>query len=649
MIGDTKLKVMAEEDYVALQKADNREQKTEGKHLTSDICHLTSEVMKEIILPEIERDINSGENFAKLRQMYNSFVLAIWFKEKLKESLFKYYFDSEKTDGIDLADKNIKEKVYNQYLKAYAKGVYNYIKSDYDITSRKHLKRKYYSGGITLTRDGIISSPLNTADLEKALNYCQVKLETTPQSHDFNELQRFTNRTNNWVELDKPMNERYVFDKTPENYLNAAYAALNNNFQFEPLITHKTDWFAKAHPSSLFHGLEHSCTRAINYYIFSRNRGFSKELSEFLYYVGILHDFDPNRTSNTRARVYFTLTILEKCMNNDFNGLAKNEQDILAALHGILTNKLNWQKKEYLMAMAIIARTEHPFDKEIIGKYYTTKGTTPVDQYHNLLNELKNNDNDMTTVQFIIQEAPLFSEFIDKASDFFIGNFSFAIYVSEQLVNEFETEGIKFTFGGFITRNPFILSLGIPAPNNTQHNDRLKYYNYYDLIIANTFQCKVNFLSISDALGFMPKIFVKNFQRIQHAFQQANMSYNIIGKDDLTDIAKSEVNISEAPPARDTPEAYVAAITTGEMSSSSPIFSEKQLISDGEQLGGIAFNKDFFRLDTKGNIKFDLPLEIIQKFKESSGLSFRILKIEQGVSLRDLLEKEDRELSHLPT
>ncbi|MCP4652580.1 MAG: ATP-binding protein, partial [Candidatus Omnitrophica bacterium] len=47
----------------------------------------------------------------------------------------------------DVEDKQIKQKIYNQYVEAYKKGVYDYIKKDYDPASQRALHRRYFSGG----------------------------------------------------------------------------------------------------------------------------------------------------------------------------------------------------------------------------------------------------------------------------------------------------------------------------------------------------------------------------------------------------------------------------------------------------------------------------------------------------------------------
>ena len=130
------LKVMLEEDYLSLQK-----------HTAGTVHTLGSQIIKEIILPEIEKEVNEGKNFATLRQIYSGMVLATWYKRVLKESLLgKVYANKAKVRGIDQDPQN-NEAIYKQYLAAFKKGVYNYIKEDVDKYSQQSIPRKYFAGG----------------------------------------------------------------------------------------------------------------------------------------------------------------------------------------------------------------------------------------------------------------------------------------------------------------------------------------------------------------------------------------------------------------------------------------------------------------------------------------------------------------------
>jgi len=149
LVLEAKLQAMLEEDY-ELQNTGNPPQQAgslSGTPQKEEINKTASKIMKETILPKINKDVNSGKNFSTLRQIYYSLILATWFKKKFKESFFKHYIDKGKITGIDIKDKAVKEKIYNQYIQAYTKGIYDYIKKDYDLASNKNISKRYFSGG----------------------------------------------------------------------------------------------------------------------------------------------------------------------------------------------------------------------------------------------------------------------------------------------------------------------------------------------------------------------------------------------------------------------------------------------------------------------------------------------------------------------
>ena len=141
VIVKSNLKVMLEEDFLAAQKSNSKNNSNKSRQLSN-------ELIREVILPLLKKEVNSGKNFAPLRQVYNSLILAFWFKKKLRESLISQgYVDRKKTNGVDVSDKNVDQEIYGQYLKSYKKGVYNYIREDLTPTN-EIVSRKYFSGGV---------------------------------------------------------------------------------------------------------------------------------------------------------------------------------------------------------------------------------------------------------------------------------------------------------------------------------------------------------------------------------------------------------------------------------------------------------------------------------------------------------------------
>ncbi len=148
---ESHLKVMLERDYLAQENnvigANHIIGDVNSKNI-EELSDISQEVARNILLPEIEKEVNEGKNFSKLRQIYNSMILATWYKKNLRESLLgQVYVDQNKAQGITIKDKQVKQRIYNQYLETFKKGVYDYIKIDYNQTSHQAIPRKYFSGG----------------------------------------------------------------------------------------------------------------------------------------------------------------------------------------------------------------------------------------------------------------------------------------------------------------------------------------------------------------------------------------------------------------------------------------------------------------------------------------------------------------------
>lgn len=149
-IMESHLKVMLEQDYQATSQS-----ALGGRGISTTSMsdsEFSSDIIREIIIPEIEREVNEGQNFTALRQAYQSLILATWFKQNLRSSILNNYIDQNKITGVDIEDKDQKQKIYGQYLESYKKGVFSYIKDDVDSMTEETIPRKYFSGGTNLGR-----------------------------------------------------------------------------------------------------------------------------------------------------------------------------------------------------------------------------------------------------------------------------------------------------------------------------------------------------------------------------------------------------------------------------------------------------------------------------------------------------------------
>lgn len=181
LVVESHLKVMLEEDYAALEYGRGDEKfglDRLDKKDADKIADVTSKIVREVLIPAIEEEINNGETFANLRQIYHAMVLATWYKQSLKESLLgQVYVDQNKTQGVDTRDKEVNQKIYAQYMEAFQKGVYDYIRHDYDKNTKRMVQRKYFSGGF----DGRMVSSPDVFRREHVSHLASTVKELTPQ------------------------------------------------------------------------------------------------------------------------------------------------------------------------------------------------------------------------------------------------------------------------------------------------------------------------------------------------------------------------------------------------------------------------------------------------------------------------------------
>ena len=175
-IAESHLKVMLEEDLMALDQS--FESRVLGEHRQSkaqaeDVNALSSQVVRDVLVPVIEQEVNEGRHFARLRQIYHAMILATWYKRVLKESLVKEtYVNQEKIAGIALDETQYKEEIYTQYFETLRQGVINFIREEVDPVSEQVVPRKYFSGGITPAKNldailDVVSSPIVAAQVAR--------------------------------------------------------------------------------------------------------------------------------------------------------------------------------------------------------------------------------------------------------------------------------------------------------------------------------------------------------------------------------------------------------------------------------------------------------------------------------------------------
>jgi hypothetical protein len=164
-----RLKVMLDSDYSAGQALAQSTAITDNASSREAVKN----VMRAMILPVIEKEMNEGAQFAVARQIYYAGILASWYRGKIKDSLMaSAYMDQARVQGIDLDDKSLKEQIYQRYIAAYKKGVVNFIREEEDLATGMVMPRRYFSGGmnqVSLPPAAMITRTTETPDAAMAV------------------------------------------------------------------------------------------------------------------------------------------------------------------------------------------------------------------------------------------------------------------------------------------------------------------------------------------------------------------------------------------------------------------------------------------------------------------------------------------------
>jgi hypothetical protein len=143
---ENRLKILLEQDYNAMAHS-----RSVASSTLDEVAQQTRDAMREIIIPELEREINSGSTFANLRQIFNSMILATWYKQYLRESILgQSYADKALLGGVLTTDPQMNEKIFERYVESYTKGVGDAIREELDPVTKELVPRRYVLGGIDM-------------------------------------------------------------------------------------------------------------------------------------------------------------------------------------------------------------------------------------------------------------------------------------------------------------------------------------------------------------------------------------------------------------------------------------------------------------------------------------------------------------------
>ncbi len=151
------LRVMLEQDHLkdsAVYSFNDPRQK--------ELNEYSSRLIRELIIPQLTKEVNNSRSYAKLRQVYYSLILARWFKSRFygKGGTYSSYINSQNLADLTSTQSWSKTEYFKQYQDSFNKGEYN-LKTPVSTLTGASI-RSYFSGGADFTGKNMsFSSPIS--------------------------------------------------------------------------------------------------------------------------------------------------------------------------------------------------------------------------------------------------------------------------------------------------------------------------------------------------------------------------------------------------------------------------------------------------------------------------------------------------------
>ncbi|RJO65437.1 MAG: hypothetical protein C4540_01395 [Candidatus Omnitrophota bacterium] len=139
------LKVLLEQDYLTGSELYNFKDER-----LKTLNEYAAQLMRQLIIPRLTREVNSAARYAELRQVYYSLIFAQWFKQQFagRYGLYASLVDKKILSGIDIGKPWSKSTYFKEYLASVQRG-------EFKITAPQagpdKALRTYFAGGIGLT------------------------------------------------------------------------------------------------------------------------------------------------------------------------------------------------------------------------------------------------------------------------------------------------------------------------------------------------------------------------------------------------------------------------------------------------------------------------------------------------------------------
>ncbi|PIS34049.1 MAG: phosphoglycerate kinase [Candidatus Omnitrophica bacterium CG08_land_8_20_14_0_20_41_16] len=157
------LKVMLEQDFLKDSSVYNFKDER-----AKTLNEYSSQLIRELIIPKLTKEVNLSKRYASLRQVYYSIILSRWFKSHFTGQAGKYASRIDRKDLTGLTSVAVwsKSTYFEAYKKSFAQGEYNIKETVRTPTGQ--VIRSYFSGGQVLTGQELDAATQGVSFLDRA-------------------------------------------------------------------------------------------------------------------------------------------------------------------------------------------------------------------------------------------------------------------------------------------------------------------------------------------------------------------------------------------------------------------------------------------------------------------------------------------------
>ncbi|MDD5356134.1 MAG: HEAT repeat domain-containing protein, partial [Candidatus Omnitrophica bacterium] len=142
------LRVRLEQDRIQVSDSASQAEYSFKDERAKALNEYSTQLIREIIIPRLTREVNNSKRYSSLRQVYYSLILAQWFKQRFysRGGFYSWLINKGELEGLLSQEPWSPQYYFQEYQKSFKTGEYNIKEQRY--TPYGQIIRSYFSGGI---------------------------------------------------------------------------------------------------------------------------------------------------------------------------------------------------------------------------------------------------------------------------------------------------------------------------------------------------------------------------------------------------------------------------------------------------------------------------------------------------------------------